>query len=742
MCRHPRSVLVVAGALAVASLVLAVARLEFRPDRNDLIADTLAFNQRFEAWLEAFPEMTDFLVVVDPLGDRAAGEAFVNTLATELEALPTVGSVAWGAPRDAFNPKTARLLPIDEYERVLGITAAARSVGAVPELDRDGWAYLESPNGELLLVRVQPTLDNGSLNGPKRALADIRACIDRTLVEHPMVRAGLTGIDAIEADETDAAINDSTFASLVALILIAGVLVTALGGWRVPVVAAAALLIGVAWSFGYLALAIGHLQILSVVFVVILLGLGIDFAIHLASALERTPVGTSAERAWRYAFARTGPGVLTGAITTAAAFAITGFTDFRGVAEMGHIAAAGIMLCLVAMYTVFPAMLVLSAPARADWIERPATVFEITGLGVLARRPGRTLAVTGVIVGVAAVIATQIRFSTDLMALQSDEAPSIEWQQRLSDRGGRSIWYGVSIAESRAELEERIAAFRALETVSSVGGAAILVPEDDAAKRSLAEHQRPAGLQPRETLADLFDPAPLEPSDFPEAIIDPFVSDDGRYAIEVYPRLPIGVTSPLDPAFLPVFMEETTAIDSELTGVITQVAYSGELIRSSFARAGVLALAVVFLVVLVSFRLLRPALLSLVPVLGGFALTFAMLVLTGRVLDLASVVVLPLLFGIGVDVGVHAVHRYRQSPRTHPLGLAFGTGKAVVLTSLTTASGFAAMMLASHRGIAGLGFTLAAGILLTLAVCVTALPAAFALLPAPRGRGAKQPENR
>jgi predicted RND superfamily exporter protein len=91
-------------------------------------------------------------------------------------------------------------------------------------------------------------------------------------------------------------------------------------------------------------------------------------------------------------------------------------------------------------------------------------------------------------------------------------------------------------------------------------------------------------------------------------------------------------------------------------------------------------------------------------------------------LNFANIIVLPLIFGIGVDAGVHIVHRWRAEPQGHPAGLSGGTGRGVTLTMLTTIIGFASMLLAQHRGIRSLGFVMVAGLIVTLLACYVALP--------------------
>ncbi len=100
-------------------------------------------------------------------------------------------------------------------------------------------------------------------------------------------------------------------------------------------------------------LTIGHLNILSISFVTILIGLGVDFGIHfLARYIQHRQQGMEIRSALVNTSGRVGVSILTGAITSALAFFCAAFTDFLGVAELGLIAGAGILLCVVATFTL------------------------------------------------------------------------------------------------------------------------------------------------------------------------------------------------------------------------------------------------------------------------------------------------------------------------------------------------------------------------------------------------------
>ena len=695
----------------------------------------------------------------------------------------------------------------------------------------DPWVYMTSDNGRLYFIRITASkTGDDALTAIGAAIEHVRDTLDDAAQRFPGVAMGLTGIDVVETDETEVATVDSAIASGVASVLITVLLITAFHSWRTPLMAMIALLTGIAWSFGYLFVAIGHLQVLSVVFAVILLGLGIAYGIHLAARLELVrhehpdTVAGFAE-AMADCFRTTGPGILTGAVTTAAAFVTTLFTDFAGVAEMGHIAAVGIVLCLIAMFAIFPALLRLVRPHHRHvrrLEDRRLRFYDERWSTPFIRRPVVTIVVIGALTLASLAIATRMRFDYDLMKLYPTGVDSVHWQERIERDGGGSIWTGTVIADDLAQARRITQALRdpANDLISEVRGIALLMPADeprkiesinatrnrlgDALDQALADEADDprgpglrgavggvrfemtlgAGMIPDElrpafdrlraaldrigqTLARLdaptradrltqldreyaawrlataqridqaLDTAPLTPADVPDELLRPYIADrgplQGKLALEVYPAVPRdepGIDSALSPRLLPRFIAQMNDVIADVpdieradTGVVVQIYRSGDLIRTSYERAGLYALLVVFVLVWLDFRSVHDAMLCLMPVAVGFAITFAVMWLLGRSVNPANIIVLPLMFGIGVDSGVHVLHRVRQQPDGAVPGMTQGTGKGITITSMTTIIGFGAMTMARHQGIADLGFTLAFGIAMTMLACWTLMPA-------------------
>jgi uncharacterized membrane protein YdfJ with MMPL/SSD domain len=576
----------------------------------------------------------------------------------------------------------------------------------------------------------------------------------------------------------------------------------------------------------------------------------VDFGVHLDATYEQVrrddPDGPEHfAPALSETFRLSAPGIVSGALTTAAAFLTTAFSDFRGVAEMGIIAAGGVVLCLVSMFTVFPALLRLfrhSHRLLQPVQGRMIPVFREAWLLPVSRHPRTVLAIAAVIVMIGGAAATRLEFVYDLLALQPEGVESVEWGQRIVDEGDVSVFFGVSLSDDLADAFERQERFRELASVATVGGIGILNPADAKAKverirasRTQLEAALAHGAsspQPREALDStsqltsqltmlrrivagalkrsdvppvisaelerlgtvleetrelyngfkgppvlwrleravrldrllkrdvpervrrvalidsayvrmrqalarsldaLLDPTPLAPKDFPAALMRPFVDasdpERPRYALHVYPRLPDDpdISDPLSPEFLPGFVADLESVDPLVTGGAPQIHRSGELIWAAYQQAGVAALVLVLLLVWGVFRSIRDTLLALLPVVLSFIVTFGVMALLGVDLNPANLMVLPLLFGIGVDAGVHVVHRARMNPELRPIGLTFGTGKGITVTSLTTLFGFATMTFARHHGVASLGLVMTVGLGTAMVACWTVLPALLEL---------------
>src|ERR1019366_5328772 len=197
----------------------------------------------------------------------------------------------------------------------------------------------------------------------------------------------------LDYDEMTQSQKDATLASLVSLGLCALIFIYGYHETGRPVKATICLLIGVGYTMAFTTATVGHLNILTITFVPMLIGLAMDYAVHLITRYEEElHHGKTEQEAITKAMVFTGQGIFTGALTTAGAFLAMYFTHFQGIKEMGIICGGGLLVCFVPMMTMLPVMLlrgrqnVIDLNLRVDdrrarienfWLQRPVLVTAI-----------------------------------------------------------------------------------------------------------------------------------------------------------------------------------------------------------------------------------------------------------------------------------------------------------------------------------------------------------------------------
>jgi len=234
-------------------------------------------------------------------------------------------------------------------------------------------------------------------------------------------------------------------------------------------------------------LTVGHLNILTITFVPILIGLAIDFGVHLITRYEEElRRGRSQQIALEKAMVNTGMGIFTGAFTTAGAFFAMAAADFKGIQEMGIICGGGMLVCLVPMMTMLPAWLLRGRQnildvelgpklesKTAEEIDRRARIENFW-----LRRPWMVIAVVVGLTAVSAVWARRVYFDYNLLHMQSAGLPAVIYQDKLIVSSSRSVLFGAIVADSLPKATNLIAQITNLPTVTTVESMATYLTED------------------------------------------------------------------------------------------------------------------------------------------------------------------------------------------------------------------------------------------------------------------------
>ncbi|MBW2385273.1 MAG: MMPL family transporter [Deltaproteobacteria bacterium] len=211
--------------------------------------------------------------------------------------------------------------------------------------------------------------------------------------------------------------------------------------------------------------------------------------------------------------------------------------------------------------------------------------------------------------------------------------------------------------------------------------------------------------------------------DLPADLMSRYVAADGRVRVEVLSDANLN-----DRGELERFSDLIHAVRPDAGGPVPGAIALGRAMISSQREALVTAVVVIALGLLLLWRSIKYTLFTLAPLVIGSVGTAAVSVLADVPFNFANVIVLPLILGIGVDSGIHLVHRHRSGLGDASDLLSTTTARAVLFSALTTLTSFATLAFSNHLGISSLAKLLCVGILLMLLSNVIVLPAILAWL--------------
>ena len=236
----------------------------------------------------------------------------------------------------------------------------------------------------------------------------------------------------------------------------------------------------------------------------------------------------------------------------------------------------------------------------------------------------------------------------------------------------------------------------------------------------------------QETLSairDQDDSGPLTIPDLPGPLRNRFVGKTGKHLVQVYPRHDVWSRAEQE-----TFVRELRSVEPKVTGTPVQLYEYTSLLKNSYVEAAWWALGAITILVFLHFRAVGPVLLSLLPVAVGTLWMIGFMGWAGIPFNPANIMTLPLVIGIGVTNGIHILNRFAEERNPDILGKS--TGKAVLVSGLTTIAGFGSLIVGEHQGIQSLGWIMAVGTATCMIAGLTFLPAVLTLLHRRRAKGA------
>ena len=450
------------------------------------------------------------LLMAQPVLKALSASPSVQTLFTFL-----TGEIdAWLAGDRSSPVEQARLARITFLLEKLDIGFSSFGKGGLSNLSLEGF-FLGSGGedsafaraGKMQILTVTPVEKSGSFVPAEEAIATVRREIEllKKLPEFKGVTVGLTGVPVLEHEEMTTSQRDITLATVVSLILTVILLLVAFRGLSTMLAAMISLGVAISLSFGFATLAVGHLNILSMVFAIMLIGIGIEYGIQVVLRYkEELALWMDEEEAIGQGLNRNIWAIVMAAATVAAAFLTFVATDFKGISELGIIAGGGVAICVLVTFTVLPALLVIMARRRqargagrgapgssnpAPSAKRQAPVYTF-----LFGHPKGVLVVTALLCLASLYPVSRIVFDYNLMNLQAKGLESVTYAYKLMRSSENSGYFAVTMANSPQEVREKTKRLEALPEVDHVVSLLTFIPDQQQEKLAeLAELRQELG---------------------------------------------------------------------------------------------------------------------------------------------------------------------------------------------------------------------------------------------------------
>jgi hypothetical protein len=655
-------------------------------------------------------------------------------------------------------------------------------------------------------IILDPVSNYATLSGGEAGIEAIYHIRDELgLHEARGVKIRLTGDVVLNYENLLAARKGMGLTTLISFLLVAIAITIGLGSRRFVFACLVTLLVGFMWTLAFAIFFVGRLNLISVAFGVLFIGLSIDYGIQYCIRYRELIVSGLGHHEAIVGTAK-GLGVSLLVCTVAAAIGFYSFlpTPYNGVSELGVIAGTGMLINLFFTITVLPALLTLLPFKKIGTKElvprRP--------LSQMLYKHAKAVMVGMIAIGVgAAFFIPKLHFDYNPLNLYDPHCEAVSTIRELFKSEMTCPWTISVLAGNAKDAEEMAGKLKGLKEVQEAITFTSFIPEDQSRKLAILSDIAlfmPAGLETFKTeklsyekkvasleslesslkkvlatasekddayatsvsrllhslerfkialtkpengkealdqleqnflsyLPNLFhelktslQASAVKESDLPRELRSRYVTSDGRYRVEVFPRKNI-----LEPDSLKSFVQAVSAVAPNSTDTPVTIREAGNAVVRSFLLATLYALLAITLFMLIELKSISDTGLVLLPLALSLLITCAASAIMDIPFNFANVIVIPLLLGSGVE-GIYLIHRFRTDPPPSGNMLETSTARALFFSTLTTILSFSTLSFSPHRGMASMGKLLTICISSLMITTLIFLPAVLKFVK-PRG---------
>ncbi len=651
-------------------------------------------------------------------------------------------------------------------------------------------------------IILQPILNYSSLLPATSHIERIRQLGRELELEQGIgAQLRLSGSAALSHEDLLSVTRGTEIAMVLAFSMVSIIMLLGLGSFRLVVASLLTLVFGLILTAAFATFTVGKLNLISVAFAVLYIGLGVDFAIHYCLRYrELRYSGQDNLSAIQESSLNIGSSLFLCAATTATGFFAFMPTDYDGVAELGWISGGGMFISLIVTLTLLPALLNLfplaerKKPVKARSRQRFEWLFSLP-----FTHSGKIKIISLLLFILSLGFVTQVTFDYNTLNLQDQSNESVKVYQALLADSDTSPWTGIILGASKAESKQLVEKFSKLPLVEKLVWLEDFIPKNQDNKLAIIEEmdlllgdltsnpdnsqlddqQRlqillqfsrrlqqspltvtdPLLLELQQNLSNFVDSSQQSNSDslakklarfensllaslpgrlntltaslnadyinndnLPVELTERWLNrDNKRFLIEIYPAENLQ-----DNDAMRRFVTQLQAADPRVVGAPIINIEASDAVIKAFQQAFTYAFIVITLFLLILLRHKQDAFYILAALLTAAVFTGGLSVVFDLPLNFANVIALPLILGIGVDSGIHILHRFRTAMPSDLGLLGTSSARAVVVSSMTTMGSIGNLAFSPQLGTASMGKLLTIGVAMTLVCMLFILPSMLA----------------
>lgn len=792
--KHAVAVLIVSLSLTGAS-VLVLRSLKIRANLFALLPPSLPEVKKLQRIYDKTGGFGDLVIIAEG-GTREGADAYFADLLPAINKLEWTKGADYRVDLEALKPYGPLYMDIEDLEKIHTRLQKRLELAVGADLDADDEKEppplsfeditkkyearakarkypFHSKDGKIRTLRVYPPqMPTSNLVFGRKAIADVQRLVDqrRDLAQKHGLKITVGGKFYTRVQDYNSVILDlkrSAFWGGLFIVLLLTLYFRHI--LAVPLLVVP-LVMSMAWTFAFTKLTIGDLNMITAFLFVILLGLGIDFGIHLFARYRSERLGgREVQESIAVTLATTGRACRTAMVTTAAAFASLIITDFRGFSQFGYIAAVGVILAYGTMCVVLPALLALCE--RIGVLKFKARAGDVQQGDVAPAPPSgqgrRWILALGVVIGVClgmmggyAASTGRIGFEYDFEKLNTLPPKVVKVKNKVTKVYGRRVDAAVVFVDTMQEaaaLKKVVMASLARDktpTIQEVLSLNDMLPQDQAAKlvwigkirkilkkRAVQKALEDLPKKQRDRVKELEQKAVTKAMthlQLPRQLRRPFL---GKPGVPGTLLLIVPTHPPRDARYQAAFVADTREFKTakHTYRPVSEGVIFSEVIRVLLVdgRIAICAtLLTVLLLLLVDFRRVGLTLIAFTPLAVAVGWLLLAMASFGVKLNMYNLVVLPSLLGLGIDNCVHLTHRWMELGPGRMKDVVRGVAGPIIASTLTTMIGFGGMMAAHQIGLRSLGVLAVLGMGFSLVAVFSLLPAILICLDTHKSREA------